>query len=118
MIKHDAYAGYFENQEKIGQQIQEEYAALKIRNKSDIDRFVESHSDLAEELQHSMDQALYKFRAHQLKAKPAENLSKSITLMLEVDPRQFDKMSLEEKEIVKSHLDEIAKLVEGFRKFI
>lgn len=118
LIKHDAYAGYFENQEKIGQQIQEEYAALKIRNKSDIDRFVESHSDLAEELQHSMDQALYKFRAHQLKAKPAENLSKSITLMLEVDPRQFDKMSLEEKEIVKSHLDEIAKLVEGFRKFI
>ena len=54
----------------------------------------------------------------QLKAKPSENVSKSISLMMEVDPRQFDRMSTEEKETLKAGLDELSKIVTGFRKLL
>lgn len=118
LIKSGAYAAYFEEQEKIGRQIREKYAAAEVRGKADVDQFAASNSSLTEELQMSMEKALLRSRSQQLKARPSENLSKSISLMMEVDSRQFGKMSPEEKETIRAELDELAKIVEGFRKLL
>ena len=89
-----------------------------MRGKADVDQFAASNSSLTEELQMSMEKALLRSRSQQLKARPSENLSKSISLMMEVDSRQFGKMSPEEKETIRAELDELAKIVEGFRKLL
>lgn len=115
LIKNGTYSAYFEEQQKIGQQIQEQYAAVEIHSKADVDQFAEDHPMLTEELQISLERALLRSRSQQLKAKPLENISKSVSLLMEVDSRQFGKMDLQEKEAIRAELDELAKIVESFR---
>lgn len=118
LIKNGTYTSYFEDQQKWSQAIQEKYAGVEVRGKADVDKFAEEHADITEELQMSMERALLRSRAQQLKAKPSENVSKSISLMLEVDSRQFAQMDTEDRETLKGELDDLAKIVEGFRKLL
>lgn len=118
LIKNGTYTSYFEEQQKWNKAIQDEYAAIEVHSKADVDKFAEEHANITEELQLSMERALLRSRSQQLKAKPAENVSKSIALMMEVDPRQFDRMNGEEKETLRGELEELAKIVEGFKNLI
>ena len=118
LIKNGTYTTYFEDQQKWGQAIQEKFAAVEVRGKADVDRFAEDNAGITEELQMSMERALLRSRSQQLKAKPSENVSKSISLMMEVDSRQFGRMNTEEKETLKAELDELAKIVDGSRKLL
>ena len=118
LVKNGAYPSYFEEQQKYDKTIREAYAAVEVRGKGDVDRFAEAHTDITEKLQMSMERALLRSRTQQLKAKPSENVSKSIDLMMDVDPRQFERMNVEEKEVLKGELEELAKIVDGFRKLI
>ena len=118
LIKNGTYTSYFEEQQKWNKAIQDEYAAIEVHSKADVDKFAEEHANITEELQLSMERALLRSRSQQLKAKPAENVSKSIALMMEVDPRQFGRMNGEEKETLRGELEELAKIVEGFINLI
>lgn len=118
LVKNDNYAAYFEDQQKWGDAIREKFEIVDVRSKADVDKFAEDNADITEELQLSMERAKLRSRSQQLKAKPSENVSKSISLMMEVDPRQFDRMSTEEKESLKAGLDELAKIATGFRKLL
>ena len=118
LIKSGMYKSYFEEQEKWGQILSSKYADADIHDKADIDRFAANNSDITEELQLSMERALLKARSQQLKTKPSENVSKSISLMMEVDSRQFSRMNTEERETLKAGLDELAKIVDGFRNLL
>ena len=51
-----------------------------------------------------------------LKNKPVENVSKSITLLTEVDSRLFGRLEEEEKKQLKDELDELARIVDVFRE--
>ena len=102
LIKSEMYESYFEEQEKWGQILSSKYAEADIHDKPDIDRFAANNSDITEELQLSMERALLKARSQQLKTKPSENVSKSISLMMEVDSRQFRRMNTEERETLKA----------------
>ena len=118
LIKNGTYNFYFEDQQKWSQIIQEKYANAEIRGKADVDKFAKDNADITEELQMSMERALLRSRSKQLKAKPSENVSKSISLMMEVDSRQFARLDSEEKEKLKSELKELAMIVESFRKLL
>lgn len=118
LVKNGTYAAFLDEQQKWGNAIREKFEALDVRNKSDVDKFAEDNADITEELQLSMERAKLRARSQQLKAKPSENVSKSISLMMEVDPRQFERMSTEEKEALKAGLDELSKIVTGFRKLL
>lgn len=118
LVKNGTYAAYFEEQQKWGDAIREKFEVFDVRSKADVDKFAEDNADITEELQLSMERAKLRARSQQLKAKPSENVSKSISLMMEVDPRQFDRMSTEEKETLKAGLDELSKIVTGFRRLL
>lgn len=118
LIRSGNYETYFEENEKLGQRLQEAYAETEIHSKADADTFAEHHSATREELQISMERALLRSRSKQLKAKPNENITKSISLMMDVDPRQFSKMDPSEKETLKSNLAELATIVEQFRALL
>lgn len=118
LIKNGTYDSYFEEQKKWTSVIQEKYKAVDVYSKEDVDRFAEENKAIAEELQLSMERALLKSRAAILRNKPAENVSKSIALMMEVDPRLFGKMEEKEKENLKAELNELAKIIEGFQKML
>ena len=54
-----------------------------------------------------MERALPHSRSEQLKAKPGERVAKCITLMMDVDPRLFSRMNIEEKETLMASLEEL-----------
>lgn len=118
LIKNGTYTAYFEEQKNLHQVIQEKYDETEIKNKADIDMFAANHTALAEDLQLSMEKALLRSRSQQLKARPSENVSKSIALMMEIDTRQFGRMNPEEKELLKRELDELEKIVAGFKNLL
>jgi hypothetical protein len=116
LVRNETYGEYFEDQQKWSQEIQKLFSKVDIRSKADIDAFAENHSAITEELQASMEKALQRSRSKQLKAKPAENVSKSISLLMDVDPRLFGKLDPDEKDTLKAELEELIRLAEGFRK--
>lgn len=118
LIKNGTYESYFAEQDKWSQVIDEKYGQVEIHCKADIDKFAEENATITEELKMSMERALMRSRAKQLKARPSENVSKSIALMMEVDSRLFKKMNPEEKETLKAELDELRRIVESFQKLL
>ena len=118
LIKNGTYVAYFEDQKKWAAVIQEKLQKVDVHSKEDVDRFAEENKIIMEELQFSMERALLKSRSQILKNKPSENVSKSIALMTDVDPRLFHKMDSEEKENLRAELEELAKIIESFQKIL
>ena len=118
LIKNGTYVAYFEDQKKWAAVIQEKLQKVDVHSKEDVDKFAEENKIITEELQFSMERALLKSRSQILKNKPSENVSKSIALMTDVDPRLFHKMDSEEKENFRAELEELAKIIESFQKIL
>ena len=118
LIKNGVYDTFFEDQQKWADVIKSEYDQAEIHTKEDIDRFAEQHGSITEELQMSMERALLKSRSQLLKNKPAENISKCISLITEVDSRLFSKLDEEEKENIQAELEELKRIVERFQQIL
>lgn len=118
LVKNDAYQLYFAEQQSLEQQIIEKFAAVDVKSKEDIDMFAQANQEIAEELQVSMERALLRSRSQQMKAKPSENVAKSIGLMMDIDPRMFGKLEVEEKENLKTELKELARIVGSFQRML
>lgn len=116
LIKNGAYTGYFEEQEQLAKTIAEKYAQVEVRSKEDVDRFAAEHPQITEQLQNSMERALLRSRAQQVRNRPSENVTKSISLLMDVDPRLFGKLSEEEKDSLKEELQELERIVRSFKK--
>ena len=115
LIKNEAYSAFFEDQKQLAQVISDKFITTEIRSKEDIERFAAENPNITEELQMSMERALLRSRSQQLRERPSEHVSKCISLLLDVDPRLFGKMNTEERESLKASLDELTKIVDGFR---
>lgn|GEM_PF-802575 len=118
LVKNNTYNTYFEEQKRIGEKIKNSIEKIEIHSKEEIDSFAQRNVEITEELQISMEKALQQSRNHQLKLKPAENVSKCISLLLDVDSRMFNKMNPEEKNDLLVEFEEIEKIVEKFKKIL
>ena len=116
LIRSGNYPAFFEEQAKLHTQLQALLSAAEIRGKEDLDRFALEHSALADQLRNSLERAMLRSRSAQLHSKPAEHVGKCMSLLLDVDPRLFDRLDPEERESLKASLNELSKMVEGFRK--
>lgn len=116
LVKNSLYQEYFEDQRRLGQKIRELFSAVTVSEKADVDCFAAENPDITEELQLSLERALLRSRSKALKAKPMENAEKSLTQLIDIDPRQFGRMNTEERENLKAKLKEIAALAEQFSR--
>lgn len=115
LINSGTYKSYFDDQKRLANIIRNKYSTTTVRSKDDIDRFVLENSAIKEELQMSMNHALLKSSFQIQKTKPVEKVTESISLMIEIDSRLFNKLDMDEKEKLKSELDELARIVDKFR---
>ncbi len=118
LVRSGNYKGYFEEQKKISQDINEKYSSDDRLSKETVDNFAENNNQIADKMRFSMEKALQKHRSQQIKARPTENVSKSISLLLDIDSRLFDKLNPDEKETLKSELNNLADIVESFKKLL
>ena len=115
LVRNDAYKEYFEDQKNWETVIREKLKETEVHGKEDVDRFAAENTDIADKLADSMERALLRSRSQKLKEKPSENVAKSISLLMDVDTRFFDRMNTEEKESLKAELGELIRIAEAFR---
>ena len=115
LIKNDTYTMYFEDQEEINERIHDKFDELQISTKEDLDKFARDNDAIAEELQISLQRALMRSRRQQLKAKPAENVEKSLSLLTEFNARTFESMDTDEKKHLKREMDHLSNLLDGYK---
>ncbi|MCR5137753.1 MAG: hypothetical protein K6C12_11825 [Oscillospiraceae bacterium] len=118
LIRTGTYEEYFEDQKKLCGAVNNQFGEAEIHSRADADRFADRHSEQAEELQLSLQRALLRSRSQQMKAKPSENVSKCINLMMEVDSRMFGRLGEEERGVLKAELDRLGSIVSGFREML
>ena len=116
LIKNGDYAGYFAEQEQFTKTVEDKLAVIEIRSKEDLDCFAAENAPLAEQLQNSMERVLLRARAQQVRNRPSENVGKCISLLMDVDPRLFRKLSTAEKDTLKTDLQELERIIQSFKK--
>lgn len=114
LIRSGNCDAYFAEQEKLGERLREDYDAIDIRSKADVERFAAEHAGLAEEMQASMERALQRSRVQQVKAKASETVEKCIDLLLDVDTRHFARLNDDEKQVLQGRLNELSRIAGKF----
>lgn len=115
LIRNDSYQGFFEDQGKWDLVIRKKLEDTEIRSKEDLDHFAEENANIAENMSASMERALLRSRFQKLKERPSENVSKCMTLLMDVDTRYFDRLDTEEKGHLKAALGELIHIAETFK---
>lgn len=118
LIRSGSYMEYFEDQRKWDVAIHEKLHGKEIHTKEDIDAFALENADIADELAMSMERAMLRSRSQKLKEKPSENVAKSITLLMDIDTRFFERLGTEEKESLKAELCELIRIAETFKELL
>lgn len=118
LVKNNTYTMYFDEQMELNAQIHRRFDSVEIHTKADLGRFAQDNEALTEELQMSLQRALLRSRKQQLKAKPSENVAKSISLMTEVDSRLFGKMDDSEKNALRRELTELSSIIRDFTSIL
>ena len=118
LIRSNSYREYFEDQRKWDTEIHNKLQGKEIHTKEDIDAFGSENADIADELAMSMERAMLRSRSQKLKEKPSENVTKSITLLMDIDSRFFERLGTEEKESLKAELGELIHIAETFKELL
>lgn len=116
LVKNNAYASYFEDQSALGCEVKKKLDSAQIRGKEDIEQIASENARLADQMKDSMERALLRFSSQQQKNKPSENVTKCISLLMDLDSRLFHKLGTEDKENLRAELQELERIAATFRK--
>ncbi len=111
MMDSGLFTSYIKKQTQIVDELERQKNAQPITNKKDLDAFVQEHEDIAEDLQISMDRSLLQSKKAQTKARPAQIVSKSISMLMDIDTRILDKLSEGEKDKLQTQLHKLTDAV-------
>ena len=111
MMDSGLYSSYIKKQVKIADEIEEKKKEQSITNKHDLDEFIKENEDLSEDLQISMDRSLLQSKKAQTKSRPSQIVNKSLSMLMDIDTRIFDKLSEGEKEKLHTQLHKLTEAV-------
>lgn len=114
LVNNDSYKDYFADQQIINSLIHEKFDDLEINGKADLDDFVINNAILREKLRNSIDRFLQLSKERKELLKPIENVTKSVSLMADVDERTFDKMNSEEKEELLDGINRLSNVINEY----
>ena len=118
MMDNGFFMSYIKEQERIGTDLIAELNEVQPASKRELDRFVSTHEETAEDLQLSLDKSLLKAKKQETRSRPSQIVSKSISLLKDVDTNIFDKLTEPEKENLRSQLSRLSTVVEHFDNMV
>ena len=118
MMESGFFSAYIKEQDRIGEELRKELDEIAPENKKDLELFVSSHEETAENLQMSLDRSLLKAKKHETRNRPSQIVSKSITLLRDVDTNIFEKLTDAERDNLRGQLDKLSTVVKRFDTMI
>lgn len=111
LVKSGEYQTLLKEQEEKTAELKKELAEAKIETKEELKQFADAHLKEKDDLKTSMEHAMIRTRSKQIQSKPVDSVEKCSELLMEVDPRLFDKMTDEQKEQLKKGLEELKETI-------
>ena len=112
MMDNGFFMSYIKEQERIGTVLVDELNEENPTSKKELERFVTSHEEAAEDLQVSLDKSLLKAKKQETRSRPSQIVSKSISMLKDVDTNIFDNLTELEKENLRSQLSRLSTVVD------
>ena len=111
MMDSGIFPSYMKKQIQIVEELEEKKKEQLITNLKELEAFVKENEEISEDLQISMDRSLMQSKKAQTKSRPAQIVSKSVSMLMDVDTRILDKLSDGEKEKLQSQLHKLTDAV-------
>jgi hypothetical protein len=111
MMDSGMFPSYMKKQMQIVEELEEKKKEQPITNQRELEVFVKENEEISEDLQISMDRSLMQSKKEQTKSRPAQIVSKSVSMLMDVDTRILDKLSDGEKEKLQSQLHKLTDAV-------
>lgn len=111
MMDSGLYSAYIKKQSKIADEIEEKKKEQPITNQKELNQFVKENEEFAEDLQISMEHSLQQSKKAQTKNRPSQIVTKSLSMLMDIDTRIVDKLSETEKEKLQTQLHRLTDAV-------
>lgn len=116
MIDTGIYAAYIKHQLQISEELKERLSEAMPKTLAEMYEFVRSNPDIAEDLRNATDSSLLKAKKRETKARPSQSVSKSITMLKDVDTRIFSTLNEKEKENLSEKIDQLSARISVIRE--
>lgn len=118
MYANGLLPAYLKEQQCLSEQVRERLQATRPDSKPMLDRFVRENEQITEDLQLSMDKSLLKARRSETRSKPSRIVTKSITMLKDVDTRIFEKLNDAERDKLREQVNRLSQMVSNFDALI
>lgn len=98
MMETGIFNTYIKKQIEIAEKIKEKLYAVPLKNAAELKEFVDDNQELAEELRNTMDLSVLRAKKRVTKSRPSQSVSKSFTMLKDVDTKIFDTLNDDERE--------------------
>ena len=114
MIDNGFFAAYLKEQNRIRDNVKERLEEDQPETLEELKTFVKQNDDITDELIVSKEKSLLKSKKKETRNKPSQIISKSITMLRDVDTNIFEKLTDSEKEKLKTQIDKLVTVADRF----
>lgn len=118
MMQNGFFSTYLKEQEKLSSNLKDKLDTFAPETRRDLDEFVRQNEEDADLLTISMDRSLLKAKKQETRNKPSQIVTKSITMLRDVDTRIFDKLTTAEKDKLRDQIDKLSDVIHHFDEAI
>lgn len=118
MMDSGFFLTYMKEQEQFVEMLSKQISDIHPNTKQDLDNFVRTHEDIAEDMQVSMDKSLLKAKKKETRNRPSQIVSKSISMLKDVDTNIFEKLTETEKENLRGQISRLSAITEQYEKLV
>lgn len=116
MMSTNIYTTYLKKQAELGDVLHSALMEKRPKNMEDFDAFITENAQLADEMRNMFDSAVLKSKKRETKARPSQSVSKSITMLKDVDTRIFETLNDAEREKLAENVNQLLMRVNTIRE--
>lgn len=107
MMDTNIYTTYLKKQAELGASLRAALVEQKPKTMEEFETFITMNSQLADEMRNMFDSAVLKSKKRETKARPSQSVSKSITMLKDVDTRIFETLNAAEREKLTENVEQL-----------
>ena len=114
MMDNGFFAAYLKEQNRIREDVKERLEDDQPETLEELKSFVRNNDDITDDLKVSKEKSLLQSKKKETRNKPSQIISKSITMLRDVDTNIFEKLTDTEKEKLKTQINKLVTVADRF----
>lgn len=114
MMDNGFFTAYLKEQNRIKEDVKERLEDAQPETLEELKSFVNSNDDITDELIVSKEKSLLQSKKKETRNRPSQIISKSISMLRDVDTNIFEKLTDTEKDKLKNQIDKLVTVADRF----